>query len=60
MSRKGDIIIDQKRSLVYRVKDVMGALLMIERVLPSSNALTTLDFAEDSFDESTPGLISLS
>ncbi len=60
MSRKGDIIIDSKRNLVYRVKDVMGALLIIERVLPSSHALTTLDFAEDSFDGSTPALVSLS
>ena len=59
MRRKGDIIIDPKRNLVYRVKDMIGAMVIIERVLPSSHVLTTLDFAEDSLDGRTPGLISL-
>ncbi len=60
MSREEDIIVDHKRNLVYRVKNVMGGMLIIERVIPSSHALTNLDFAEDSFDGSTPGLVSLS
>lgn len=59
MRRKGDVIIDPKRNLVYRVKDVIGAMLLIERVVPSSHALTTLDFVEDSSDGSAQGLVSL-
>ncbi len=58
MRARGDIIIDRKRKLVYRVKDVRGAMLIIERVLPSSHALTSLDILEP-FDRRTLGLISL-
>ncbi len=59
MRKKGDIVIDPKRNLLYRVKEVRGKTLIIERVLPPSNALTDLDFLENSFGRSMPGLISL-
>ncbi len=59
MRKKGDIIIDPKRNLVYRVKEVRGKMLVIERVLPPSNSLTDLDLLENSFGRSMPGLISL-
>ncbi len=59
MKKKGELMIDHKRRLVYRVKDVKGAMVVIERVLPSSHILTNLDFLEPCFDENRPCLISL-
>lgn len=59
MRTEGNIIIDHKRNLVYRVKGVRGATIIIERVFPPSNVLATLDFFEYSFDGNTPALISL-
>lgn len=59
MRKKGEIIIDPKGNLVYQVKEVRGKILVIERVVPPSNALTDLDFLENSFGRSMPGLVSL-
>lgn len=57
MGRKGDIIPDKRRNLAYQVTDVRGTTVVIERVLPPSNVLSTMDL--ECFNENTPGLISL-
>ncbi len=46
MRTKGEVIIDHKRGLVYRVKEVRGRMLIIERVRPSPHVLTNLDFLD--------------
>ncbi len=59
MNSKGEIILDRKRNAVYKVKDIKGTLVIIERVIPSPHELTELDLLESSLDGNASGVSSL-
>jgi len=53
MSKKGDIIIDEKSGLVYTVKDVQDSTVVIERIIPPSHILSELELAQCGDEENT-------